>query len=430
MTLLIVYYEGNNLKFEYVASGLSFTKCTSKHAFEQQNIDNYIKTIGSLNGRHNHMFGVLYNAFQEKSIGQGIFEYYRPHLGEVYADSGGLQMITRGMTITPDLKDAIYQHQATYAEHAMCFDVIPLQLIGKSKSSRLDLSNRMFDYNMVEACAQETGRNLRDQIDMFDLMGSKAKPMLIVQGNDYDTFMRWVEGVTSVLSPYHISRIGSIALSDASMGLGTLEDIKRAFYVTQMPIDIENKHIHLLGVGSLSRLLPYIVMKDIDGLKGARVSYDSTSHTSGGVMGRYFLNGKTIQVTKEPHINYEVIYNDLQTLFPHLEYNADMLYRTLGQTTKTKEFILKYGTLDPHFQLYPAFIAGTINNFMKCINEAVEDKNVLLGSVNGVMSNVYNSLYEVKTSDDFQHWLTMYGRFVPSNSVSTNKITSLSEWEV
>jgi len=71
------------------------------------------------------LVSTLYNAYTEK---QHVKEFaHLDNLGSdsVYADSGGLQIVTAGKSITEEMKMEIYKTQ-TYADYAMCFDVIPL----------------------------------------------------------------------------------------------------------------------------------------------------------------------------------------------------------------------------------------------------------------------------------------------------------------
>ena len=46
---------------------------------------------------------MLYNAFCEHSYGEK-FQKYASHVHKIHADSGGLQVITVGKAVTPELK--------------------------------------------------------------------------------------------------------------------------------------------------------------------------------------------------------------------------------------------------------------------------------------------------------------------------------------
>ena len=147
--------------FEYVASGTSYFKLMYAESVLPQNMDWFNRTFGALNNTNNHKVSLLYNAFVEKRIGEVMGEHYAPNVHHIHADSGGLQMITLGKTITTELKEDVYASQAKNSTIAMCFDVIPVRTLDSGRSERLDLSNRRFDRSDLERCARVTGRNLR-----------------------------------------------------------------------------------------------------------------------------------------------------------------------------------------------------------------------------------------------------------------------------
>ena len=76
----------------------------------------------------------------------------------------------------------------------------------------------------------------------------------------------------------HADHIGGVAMGSAALGMGQLEDVKRAFYVTQMPFE-RPFHLHILGVGALRRMLPFILFKQNGLYKNINISYDSTTHS-------------------------------------------------------------------------------------------------------------------------------------------------------
>jgi queuine/archaeosine tRNA-ribosyltransferase len=291
--------------FEYVGSGTSYFKLMYEESYRPENLEVFAATYGSLNNQHEHKISLLYNAFTEKRTGPRLKEHYAKYLHTIHADSGGLQMITLGKTITDELKEDVYANQALNSDVAMCFDLIPVVVLSE-RSERLDLENRRYDPSILEACARGTGKNLRRQIDYFDEKGSSAKPMLITQGNDYDSYMKWTEYVVKELTPYHISRIGGIAMGAAALGKGPLEDIKRAFYFTQLPIELESRHLHLLGVGSVYRMLPNIVFIQNGMYHNVELSYDSTTHTSGVTQGRYYISGDRVLNGKYRTSDYQM----------------------------------------------------------------------------------------------------------------------------
>lgn len=401
--------------FEYVASGSSYFKLMYAESLEPQNLDFFSKTFGTLNNTSNHKVSLLYNAYVEKRQGEWMGEHYRPRVHTIHADSGGLQMVTLGRTITEELKEDVYDSQSRNSDIAMCFDVIPVRTLDGARSERLDLSNRRFDRTQLEGAARATGKNLRRQIDFFDEKGSKAKPMLITQGNDYDSYMKWVEYIKEELTPYHISRIGGIAMGAAALGKGSLEDFKRAFYYTQLPIELESKHLHLLGVGSVYRFIPQMIFMQNGLYDGVELSYDSTTHTSGVTQGRYYMGESAYTFNRVFDRAYHEVHADIVRNFPCYEYDVDTFYECLNISSRTYQ--AKHGNIDPSLQTYVAFVSSAIKNFIAHVDRIHTSKDEILKMARGIDATAFNALYSVKTTEDFNHWLDQVGPYVDSEPV-------------
>jgi hypothetical protein len=401
--------------FEYVASGTSYFKLMYQESLEPQNLDWFSRTFGSLNDQHNHKISLLYNAYTEKRPGKWCGEHYRGLVHSIHADSGGLQMITLGRTITNELKEEVYANQAENSDVAMCFDVIPVRTLNNGRSERLDLSNRRFDRADLERCARETGKNLKRQIEFFLEKGTTAKPMLITQGNDYDSYMKWVEFVVKELPPEYVRHIGGIAMGAAALGKGSLEDIKRAFYFSQLPIDLESKHLHLLGVGSVYRMLPQMVFMQNGVYEDIQMSYDSTTHTSGVTQGRYYMDDYAFTFTRAYDDSYAKVLADMKKNFPFIEYNVDDLYNILNHSSRTYQ--AKFGSIDPSLQLYVAYVSSSIKNFIQQVDKVSQSKDEVMKLAKGLDRNAFTALYSVKTADDFEHWVKHVGPYVASEPV-------------
>jgi hypothetical protein len=400
---------------EYVASGSSYFKLMYAESLEPQNLDFFARTFGSLNNTHNHKISLLYNAYTEKRPGEWMGEHYRPLVHSIHADSGGLQMVTLGRTITNELKEEVYDSQARNSDIAMCFDVIPVRTLDAGRSERLDLSNRRFDRTDLERCARETGRNLRRQIDFFDEKGSKARPMLITQGNDYDSYMKWTEYVVQELDEYHVSRIGGIAMGAAALGKGSLEDFKRAFYFTQLPIKLESKHLHLLGVGSVYRMIPQFIFMQNGLYEGVEMSYDSTTHTSGVTQGRYYKDDLALNFTRAFDDNYRIVWEDIKRNFPFYEYDLNTFYEALNISSRTYQE--KHGNIDPSLQTYGVFVSSAIKNFLAHVEKLQNSRDEIMKMARGIDATAFNALYSVRTKQDFDHWLSNVGPYVASEPV-------------
>lgn len=401
--------------FEYVASGTSYFKLMYQESLAPQNLDWFTRTFGSLNDQHNHKISLLYNAYTEKRPGRWCGEHYRNLVHNIHADSGGLQMVTLGRTITEELKEEVYANQAENSHVAMCFDVIPVRTLDNGRSERLDLSNRRFDRADLERCARATGKNLKRQIEFFLEKGTTAKPMLITQGNDYDSYMKWTQYVVEELPAEYIKHIGGIAMGAAALGKGSLEDIKRAFYFTQLPIDLEHKNLHLLGVGSVYRMLPQMIFIQNGMYDGVHMSYDSTTHTSGVTQGRYYMNDYAFTFTRAFDDSYRIVLEDMQRNFPFIKYSVQDLYDVLNMSSRTYE--AKFGTIDPSMQLYVAYVSSSIKNFIEQVDRVSKSEKEVMKFAKGLDRNAFAALYSVKTTEDFDHWLKHIGPYMDSEPV-------------
>lgn len=252
--------------------------------------------------------------------------------------------------------------------------------------------------------------------------------MLITQGNDYDSYMKWVEFVVKELTPYHISRIGGIAMGAAALGKGPLEDIKRAFYFTQLPIELNSKHLHLLGVGSVYRMLPNIVFLQNGLYEGVELSYDSTTHTSGVTQGRYYISGDKVLngkyrtddyqlcFNRNFDDNYRIVWEDIVNNFPIMDrYNVNILYDVLNMSAR--DYQEKFGSIDPSIQIYIAYVASCIKNFMKHVENVHSSRENLIRFAKGKDKNAFYFLHDVKNTSDFNFWLQHIGKTIDSEPV-------------
>ena len=135
---------------DYVVSGTSYMRFSNpgiaKDETNSQIINMLIDKL--VTDVHSHKFSMLYNGHTESSFGER-FLAYKDHVHEIHADSGGLQIVTQGMTITDELKDKVYENQAKWADVGMCFDEIPVVLTG-DRSDRNDVKQRFFDFENYE----------------------------------------------------------------------------------------------------------------------------------------------------------------------------------------------------------------------------------------------------------------------------------------
>jgi len=245
------------------------------------------------------VLSMLFNGFTEKNFIKppNNFQMYNwLNSDAVYADSGGLQMVTAGKSITPALKQQIYATQSV-ADFAMCFDEIPLTntALVTTRNERSNVGNKIFEDADFAKSAEATAANIKEQVTYFKEHNAKTKVVIIVQGNTPQDMKFFFDTIASKLTEEDYEHVSGIAMADTCMGNGELESIKMlhaAHLISQDCHPAVSSHIHFLGIGSLYRLRPIIYLIRSGLLKSyKRISYDSTSHTSCFDMGLIKLDG-------------------------------------------------------------------------------------------------------------------------------------------
>ena len=402
-------------------SGCGFSRINFPESDEDESLRNDINAVFDILNTDDHQFGLLYNALVENTFGPPLKRNFNDHLSNIYADSGGLQIVTLGKKVTEEIKQKVYHNQGSNSTIGFSFDVIPVKVQGE-RSSRLDTTNRSFDAANFEDMAIQTGKNVWEQIQTFDRMGSDTKPIIIMHGNCYDTYMRWCELLLEQIPRAHHSRIGGVAMGGAALGFGTLEDVRRAFYFTQLPIDIERQHLHLLGVGSVVRMLPIAALKYSGLYEGVHVSYDSTSHSSGPVMGKYYGNKKPIKIRKGYLQDYDVIKKDIMHLFPGLVPDLPLQEFHDAVNMNSTRFAEIYGSRHDFIKIQLILIAGGVYNFKTHLDTMFRNKaEVINVALRKNIASEINSLMNVKSKTDFDQWEREVTR---SNKISSTPIQS------
>jgi hypothetical protein len=407
-------------RLEYILSGTSYTRIHS--AMDRADVvATANRLFGAVAERTNHKFGLLYNAFTEPGFGKNLEQF---DVDSIHADSGGLQIITQGLTATPEIKDKIYRNQATHANLGMCFDEIPIKTTGAT-SGRNDTTNRFFDTDNLQAMAKETGRNISRQIEVFLEEKSKCKPILIAQGNCYDTYMKWTECILGEIPKSMHEYIGGVAMGGAALGTGSLEDIERAFIFTQLPM--EKKHLHILGVGSSKRLLPYLMFIKNGMYDGVSVSYDSTTHSSGIELGNYYHNGSMLNYSRVFNNVYMKLHSDCVDLSGH-DIPVKEFFKVLN--TGKMKYLDEGGNYSLFFTIRLSAIMGSVLNFCKYVDKLLESENELN---NFLVSNKnlapIKMLVNVKDLTSYNQWKSAVGRYVKSNRIiAANQTVSIEEF--
>jgi len=407
--------NGNEL--HYISSGMGHTRLTGIR--EPKTVEWVNSVIKKMNNDL-YQTGFLYNAYTERNIGQLIDKFYKDSLCDVHADSGGLQMITRGHTVTEEMKDRIYNHQAKYSTIAMSFDEIPVT----SGNGVTDFSNRRFNRHLVEEKAAASGKNLLRQLEVFAKCKTKAKPLLIAQGNCLDTYRTWVDVVQQQIPTELLDMLGGIAMAGASMGNGDLENIRTAFYFTQLNLKFDCKQVHLLGVGSLSRLLPTLVFMRNGLYKNLVISLDSTTHTSQVSLRKFNTENDIIFLGRfyDP-ISYKKLYEYYKFFDVTFDDPYELFTIMNGPSFKdippaNTEYIHKY--MQSQFGLFAISAKNVLDNAVQFIeNKRVHDL------MSDKLSAPIKFLEEVQTLEDYIHWERNFAQHMKTNRVPVSDESTL-----
>lgn len=393
-----------NRTLEYVVSGTSYMRLSNPGVSgSPENVaminDLFTKFVHK---QKSHEFSALYNAFQESSFGER-FQPYRPALKHIHADSGGLQIITLGKKIDDAMKEKIYANMAKSCDVAMSFDEIPV-ILPSGKSDRNDTAGRIFDRANHINCAKKTGQNIKRQLEVFESLDSKCKPFAILQGNCYDTYMSWTDAMLGEVPEAWHNRLGGIAMGAAALGTGPLEDVQRAFIASQVKLrDDNNKlHLHILGVGSARRLIPYLIFCQNGLYDHIEISYDSTTHSRAAETGLYFMGNKTIKYAREFSDQYRIFYEDIEKTEP-VGTTLEDFHKILNMGSGAYQE--QGGTMHMWLRIRYLFVLSSVRNFMARIEQLMNDpEEVLRFAATLKLEHQFRNLYNVKTVEDFKRW--------------------------
>ena len=423
-------------QLEYVISGPAYLRLGSEECNDPETLQMICDMIEkTVHKKNNHDFSLLYNGFTEKNFGKKL-QKYRPVIKNIHADSGGLQIITRGLKNTPEVREQVYENQGTYADIGMAFDEIPVKSTATSGvSSKIDTKRRYFDRENFESYARQTGKNVKDQIIKFDSLNSKCRPFVILQGAGHDTYNRWAECILEEVPKELHHRIGGVAMGSAALGMGQLEDVKRAFYATITPFE-KPMHLHVLGVGALRRMLPYILFSQTGVYDKIDISYDSTTHSMSLDNGLFYFS----QYKKSAGSQYGGTSVKMGRPFSNIYHNVTEEINTVcGTDYSPKEFhelmnisvgsyVEKGGKFIDIMRCRLGFILTNVHNFTKDVSELMKDKDTFLKFCREKKcENEYASLFDIKTLDDLLYWEKHVGKFMDSDPVNDQPPSSLED---
>jgi len=420
-------------QLEYVISGPAYLRLGAEQCNDPetlQMINNLIES--TVHNKNNHQFSLLYNGFTEKNFGHKL-QKYRSVIKNIHADSGGLQIITRGLQNTPETRNKVYENQATHADIGMAFDEIPVITTGSS--SKIDTRRRYVDTENFENYARQTGKNVKDQIEKFDSLNSKCRPFAILQGSGYDSYNKWAECMLEEIPSNLHHRIGGVAMGSAALGMGPLEDVKRAFYVNAVPFE-RPFHLHVLGVGALKRILPYLLFSQTGLYEGVDISYDSTTHSMSLDNGLFYFSfskknspsdygGSSVKMGR-PYSNiYRTVSEEINSVCG-TSYEPEEFHKLMN--VSVGQYIENGGKFIDVMQARLGFILTNVHNFTHDVSNLMNSKEAFLKfcAAKGC-ENEYSTLFDVKTNDDFIHWEKHVGKYMDSEPVNTVAPTTLED---
>lgn len=400
-------------KFEYVASGLGYTKMFNSFYMEDDNIEITKSYFKSLNA-YDHDFSVLFNAFQEPSYGEKLNTKYRDAIKNIHADSGGLQMITQGRQITEEAKDKIYKVQAEYSNIAMSFDEIPIKSTVEKAVIGAD-TYRRFDAENLKEYAKKSGLNLKRQLEVFADEKTTSKPIMIIQGNGYESFIEWHDELIKQIPSSMRHMIGGISISAAAHGSKVLESTERAFTLGELLSDEYNNTCHILGIGNISTMLPYLIALRTGAItKDAHISYDSTSHT--GNLGRRRLTtnkNKTIATSKIYNPNWDKVFKVMIKHYPELLTHVPDSYKLFDILENRDKY--EHGE---YLHASIAFFASNVLELTSTIQKCNESQEKLYEVANLIKSGLLcHNLLTLRDTKDFIEWRDEYGKHFKSSKI-------------
>jgi hypothetical protein len=420
--------NGNTL--EYVASGMSFTRITAgKEVFEGE-LNEQIKamfsamqTVGA-----NHKFSCLANALTEVEICKLLVEF-DDVLHAKYNDSGALQIAQgsqKNRKCGENDKINVYEVQSKYSDFGFIFDEPPIGFAGDQVSKHAS-SQKWFESTRVEEAAIITGKNVANQLEVFERNKSDAKVQLIAHGNCLSSYQEGLEIIMQQIPTKLAHRIGGLAIGGGCLGNGPLEDAKKAFFFSQLDHGLETKHIHILGVGSVTRLIPFFIMIQNGMFKDLRISYDSTTHTSGSTFGRYNFTGTDVSVQKDKK-KWEKVYEDVQKKFGFADVTFEDFFEA-GLASSFVKYEEKNGQKDTLIRTQLALALGSTWNFIESAEKFLTNKELILKTIKGSKKfRPLQFLYQVKNANDFKAWDEQFGRHLQSRGVAATRPATLEDF--
>lgn len=383
---------------------------------------------------HEFKTDILFNAYTEKGFLKSMKDYDKFGFDKLYADSGGLQIVTRSMKeIDQAQKRKIYEVQSE-ADYAMCFDEIPVRTVVQSSSSRTQVGDKIFYPSKIKESSLKTAQNIKEQIEVLDELGSSSKVHYIIQGNRESDMVDWFNIGSSVLDDEHFKSVGGVSLADTCMGNGPLESIEMlstySTLVNSFDTDKIKKHLHLLGVGGASRLKPliYLIQSGFLPNEGYTYSFDSSTMSLSFIQGNFRTeNNSLINSNDLQSVRYsmESVFSYYENIFREsgIDFDVDEIIdivmkhiRSVSDLTSNTPDRL-YPIIRAFIPLYNSYgIKILVQSLKKQVSSMKFDKTPI------------GMLQYVKNGDDYKKWFREFSHLVPSKRIYREKEFDLSNF--
>ena len=401
----------SKLNLEYVISACGMMGVFTNHVYDNyraqhnhnlaQLMDCVKESVKKKTKNTNPTIATLFNAYTEASFTDRFESLNNLGASKLYADSGGLQIVTAGKGITSQIKQEIYKTQ-TAADYAMCFDEIALGSfsVTRTRNERSNVGNKIFKSSLHAEKGSETGRNIKEQIEAFKSLGAKTKVIPIIQGNNSDDMVLFYEQIVNELEPEDYEFISGMAIADTCMGNGELESIEMlrgAKRITMVCHDNIKKHLHILGVGSISRMRPILFLTKSGYLNTfEKISYDSSSHTSTFDYGLLKVNGTCRALgsvrTPKAEAHFRNVYNLFRKFLQDKATEDEFVDIILGDGKRDWKYstVKDEGLKLSEEKMLIAFLSKVmhtyyqIDNFVTCIDGVLDEsvaKNQHIGAL-------------------------------------------------
>ena len=375
----------------------------------------------------------LFNGFTEDSFGKSTPDRGFDH---VFVDSGGLQVLTLGKKVTPEIKRGIYRTQAPH-DYAFCFDEMPVVLpemaSEDARTLRLRQEMRTYVSDLVPEKGKATAQNVLEQIKVFREEKAKARVLYIFQIQKEKDARAWAKEMLETIPEEDFEYIGGYAIAPLNTGKGprdfveVLDGFRRAY--KDFPEYAKKKRLHLLGVGSPRRLSSVlaIVNSPIFPKEITHLSIDSTSLTSSLALGTmvnpetgtgYVTQAHAVEKTFDyfaPLLEKYYTKQDIHDARLHVCNNVRAVARIRdckGKNERVEDICNIMISLCPIHELVTFF--DLCYNFVK----------------RGYDSKALDDLSKVTTEEEFDDWKNAFWQFMESNPVRrAETLKRMTEYE-